>query len=155
MPYFLFPFIICSSVYVFILISAVTTMALPMFMTSANMVSGQYAAKYTKNSQSFVLGFSRLCFNVGQILGPIVAVILVEVGQGVYFFGIGCFGAVCFLFWNHYHHTSFLVKGSPESQVCDPIAYIMCCSGSTTDIEKTNNENNLEMVKNDNETIKC
>ena len=72
-----------SDIYVFAVLSAATTTAIPMFMTSANVVTGQYAARYTRNSQSMVLGFSRLCFNVGQILGPIIAVLLVSVGQGV------------------------------------------------------------------------
>jgi hypothetical protein len=49
------PFIVCASSIV------------PIVMTGNNMIASTYAIRYSKNSKGTVLGFARLCFNVGQV----------------------------------------------------------------------------------------
>ena len=47
---------------------------LPVFITSNSITCGEYAIKYTKMLELFVIGMARMFFNIGQIFGPILAV---------------------------------------------------------------------------------
>ena len=47
---------------------------LPVFITSSSITCGEYAMKYTKNARTLVIGMARMFFNIGQIFGPILAV---------------------------------------------------------------------------------
>ena len=55
----------------------------------ANIYSGQYADRYSKNARSVVLGISRLAFNVGQVIGPVIATSCIQYGGENYYFYAG------------------------------------------------------------------
>ena len=77
-----------SSLVVVCILMTLTTAKVPTGMTAANILSGQYADKYTKSAKSQVLGISRLAFNVGQVLGPLLATMSINFGGNVAYFGI-------------------------------------------------------------------
>lgn len=85
----------------------ISTSLLPIFMTAANIISGQYADKYSENARGVVLGFSRLAFNVGQVLGPIVATTAITYGSNmVYFATSAAVAMVAFHLWTMAHFQS-------------------------------------------------
>jgi MFS family permease len=67
----------------------VASAMIPVFMTVANIYSGQYADRYSKNARSVVLGISRLAFNVGQVIGPVIATSCIQYGGENYYFYAG------------------------------------------------------------------
>jgi len=81
-----------------------SSLILPICMTSANIACGAYAAKYTKNARTVALALSRFCFNVGQILGPVLAVVLLRWHRAAQFAGTTLFTVATWAAWFYVHH---------------------------------------------------
>ncbi len=80
-----FDFALDSLVGCYLLLIFASTL-LPVLMTTANIYSGQYADRHTKNARTVVLGISRLAFNVGQVLGPLIAIACISYGSNLVFY---------------------------------------------------------------------
>jgi MFS family permease len=76
-----------------------TSAHLPIFMTGANLIVPIYAERYGQNAKGAAIGFSRLCFNVGQMMGPIIAVSLFEVTYILWFGCLSVLQAVFLVLW--------------------------------------------------------
>ena len=105
-----------GSLFVFGLLLVLSSMILPICMTSANITCGQYAAKYTKNARTVVLGMARFCFNVGQILGPLLAVILLKWHKSAQFAGVTLFSVITWGNWYFWHHRVEATEKQKEQQ---------------------------------------
>jgi MFS family permease len=83
----------------------VSTLSTPVVLTSCSIMAGAYAAKYTTNARSIVIGISRFGFNVGQVIGPIIAVGLLKISNSAQFAGMTLFVSLCWVLWYFLHHS--------------------------------------------------
>ena len=93
---------------------------IPVFMTVANIYSGQYADRYSKNARSVVLGISRLAFNAGQVIGPLVATTCIQFGGGNYVFysASSALFVLVFVAWLVQHERVLaVIKAEKEQQM--------------------------------------
>jgi len=88
-------------------------------MTAANIINGEYAARYTLNARTVVLGMARSAFNVGQVLGPIVAVALLKVDRVAWFVGILVITLSTWLVWYYYHNRAIAVRAAKAALKTD------------------------------------
>ena len=86
------------------LLLGISTLNIPIYITSASLMAGAYAAKYTTNARTVVVGLSRMGFNIGQVLGPVISVGLLKIGNAAQFAGMTLFGTLCWSLWYYLHH---------------------------------------------------
>ncbi len=96
-----------------------TSTVLPIFMTSANIICGEYALRYTKNARTVVLGMARSAFNVGQMLGPILAVALLSWDKIAWFVGIMLITLPTWLLWYYFHHKAIRMREENDNKTID------------------------------------
>jgi len=99
----LFDFAYSSGLVVFGTLMILSSTILPICMTSANIICGTYAAKYTKNARTVALALARFCFNIGQILGPLLAVVLLKWHRSAQFAGVTFFTVAAWCIWWYFH----------------------------------------------------
>jgi MFS family permease len=86
----------------------VCTGTIPIFMTAANIFCSQYADRHTTNARSVVIGMSRFAFNVGQVIGPIVAATSLSYGSNSVFWALSfVLGVTSFFTWLYFHRVAF------------------------------------------------
>uniref|UniRef100_A0A7R9YG05 Major facilitator superfamily (MFS) profile domain-containing protein n=1 Tax=Pinguiococcus pyrenoidosus TaxID=172671 RepID=A0A7R9YG05_9STRA len=82
---------------------AVSTVSTPIFMVGANIIAPQYAERYGKNARGTILGASRMCFNFGQVLGPVLAAGVFEADFRLYFVVMIILYAATYIPWRFVH----------------------------------------------------
>ncbi len=91
-----------STIAIFCALNVMSSLILPIIMTSANILCGNYAAKYTTNARTVVLGLSRFFFNIGQIVGPILSVALIQWSNIAQFSGITFIAILTWFVWLYF-----------------------------------------------------
>ena len=89
----------------------------PVIMTSNNIIAASYATRYSKNAKGTALGISRLCFNVGQMLGPVVAVVLYDVDVRVFFVTFIGLTLISYCPWRYLHHVTSIEYERNQTKV--------------------------------------
>ena len=92
-----------------------TSCVIPIFMTAANIINGEYAARYTKNARTVVLGMARSAFNIGQVLGPVIAVAFLKWDRVAWFVGIMLIILTTWTSWHYYHHRAIILRAHAEA----------------------------------------
>jgi DHA1 family multidrug resistance protein-like MFS transporter len=107
-----------DSVLLTCILANLSTCLIPTGMTSANILAGMYADKYSTNAKSQVLGISRLAFNIGQVCGPLFATFTITYGHAnvAYFAGSICLDICAVAVWMYWH----MVKGKVEYVKAEP-----------------------------------
>ena len=112
---FLFEGIVDSSTPLACALMILSSACLPVFMTGANYVAPNYADRYSKNARGSIIGIARLFFNVGQMLGPIVAAALYAVDFRLYFAAVLIAYVATFVPWRHFHMKAEAAERAPPA----------------------------------------
>ena len=115
------------------LLLILNTAFIPLGMQSMNLIGPEYAERHSKNSRGVVLGVSRLFFNIGQMLGPAVAVALYSAGGYLAFFmTFGCIMIACYCPWRYTHVKRYTENDKKTLPL--PVTQV-------TEVSKLNNSN--------------
>lgn len=98
--------IVYDSIFLAAICIVISSSIVPVVMTGYSVIAPQYATRYSKNAKGVILGISRLTFNIGQMLGPVVGAGLYSLHPRYFYLTFIALTVLVYVPWRSIHGRS-------------------------------------------------